>query len=64
MVTGDLLALWRAKYNISSSVEMVVPSSSNKADDLTVGCAILNPAVLNAGLCLSIPKVVHMFLSP
>lgn len=54
---------WRAKYAISSSVLMIIPKPSNQANTSPVGCVALNTDILHASPRLSIPIVIHKFLS-
>lgn len=57
------LATIRAKYGIPSTVELVMPSSTDRADNPPVGCVALNGAILSAGLRLPFPKIIRSFLS-
>lgn len=63
MVMGDMLMSWPAKYAIPSFVIIIIPEHYDGADALLVGWVTLNSAILRVGLRLSIPKVIHKFLS-
>lgn len=63
VVTGDVLASWRAKYTIPSSVVMIIPEPYDRADTPPEGCVALNSAILQAGLRLPFPRVIRKFLS-
>lgn len=63
VVTGDLLVSWRAKYDISSSVIMIIPNPSDHADPFPMGCVVLNLAILYVGLRLPIFRAICKFPS-
>lgn len=57
-MTADMLASSRAKYDIPSSVIMIIPELSDQADSFPVGYVALNSTILHAGLRLPIPRVI------
>lgn len=61
VVTGNMLATWRAKYAIPSSIIMIIPGLSDRPDVRCMGCFALNLAILHIRLRLPIPRVVHKF---
>lgn len=60
---GDILANWRAKYSILSTIEMIIPEPSDRADALAMDCVALNSAILQAGLRLLFSRVIRKFHS-
>ncbi|KAL2470247.1 hypothetical protein Adt_38383 [Abeliophyllum distichum] len=52
---------WHRTYMIPDEIEFFVPGLNDWADDLPLGCVVLNQVVLAAGLRLLFPSIVRKF---